>query len=67
MRLSTASFILAYVAALAVRAAPTGDCSDLTLRSIDITSAQVARDIGGVDLEIREPKKASVRPPNLTT
>ncbi len=58
MRLSTASFILAYVAALAVQAAPIDNAAGgLSLRSTEITSAQVARSAdSGFELESRAEK-----------
>jgi hypothetical protein len=59
MRLSTASLILAYVAALAVQAAPIDDSNGgLSLRSAELASAPVARVAdSGPELDAREPKK----------
>jgi hypothetical protein len=57
MRLSTASLILAYVTALAVHAAPTGE-SGLSVRSTGVSGALAARGVSSV--HVREPKKGYV-------
>jgi hypothetical protein len=59
MRFSTASLILASVAALAVQAAPIDDSNGgLSLRSAELAGAQVARNAESTfELDAREPKK----------
>jgi hypothetical protein len=57
MRLSTASLILAYVTALAVHAAPTGE-SGLSVRSTGVSGALAARGVSSI--HVREPKKGYV-------
>jgi hypothetical protein len=55
MRLSSASLILAYVAAIAVQALPVDSGNDLTLRSAEVDVA-VARGLGDIAVETRDPK-----------
>jgi len=59
MRLSTASLILAYVAALVVQAAPLGESNGgLSLRSAELVDAPVARSAEPeVELDARDPAK----------
>ncbi|KAF4627632.1 hypothetical protein G7Y89_g10527 [Cudoniella acicularis] len=58
MRFSTASLILAYVAAIAVQAAPVGEsgAGDLVMRSVDVANLPV-RALGDFEIEERDPKK----------
>lgn len=56
MRLSTASLIFAYVATIAVQALPVESGNELTLRSAEV-DVVVARGLGDVDIESRDPKK----------
>lgn len=58
MRFSTASLVLASIAALAVQAAPIDESNGaLGMRSTEIASAQVARDVDTVfEIEARDPK-----------
>jgi hypothetical protein len=58
MRFSTASIILASIAALAVQAAPIDESTGaLNVRSAEVASAEVARDVDSVfELEARDPK-----------
>jgi len=55
MRLSTASLILAYVAAIAVHALPVDSGNDLTLRSAEAGVAVDTRGLGDIDIETRDP------------
>jgi len=57
MRFSTASLILAYLAAITVHAAPTEQSNGLNARSAELAGAQVARGVDTIELEVRDPKK----------